>query len=362
MSKLSFRFKIVLLLALLMMAIVPLNMVLANSPGPVGVDRPATVMTRNLYLGADLSPIFQAIASGDPALIGQATFLVYQNALGSNIPGRAAVIAQEIAANQPELVGLQEVAAWTGPLGSVDFLPPLLEALENEGANYAAVAVAPGFAYALPVAPGTTIGLEIRDVILARTDLPTSRLKLSNIQTGQYIARVIFPLPDGSQIEIPRQWASVDAKIRGKSFRFITTHLESLDPPMYPLNVRYYQAQELLTGPAATELPVVVVGDLNSEPGDLGDAAHLLIEAGFVDSWQAAFPGQTGYTCCHPADLSNPASTLVEQIDLVLTRGDFSIAAIDILGDEPESFAVLDKWPSDHAGVVTTLVIPMHPD
>ena len=105
MSNLSVRFKMVFLLAVLLMAIVPLNMVLADSPEPVGVDRPATVMTRNLYLGADLNPIFFAIASGDPELIGQATFLVYENALASNIPGRAAVIAQEIAANQPEVIG-----------------------------------------------------------------------------------------------------------------------------------------------------------------------------------------------------------------------------------------------------------------
>lgn len=366
MSKVNLRFRLILLLALLLIAIVPLNMVLANSPEPVGDERPVTVMTRNLYLGADLAPIFQAIAeaivTNNPEPIGQATFQVYQNALNSNIPGRASVIAHEIASNQPELVGLQEVVAWSGPLGSADFLPLLLDALKAEGASYEAIAEAPGFGYALPIAPGTTIGLQVRDVLLARTDLPTSRLKLSNIQTGQYEARVIFPLPDGTQIEIPRQWASVDVKIRGKSFRFITTHLESIEPPMIPVNVRYLQAQELLAGPAATELPVVVLGDFNSEPGAVGDAAQFFIEAGFVDSRQAAFPGQPGYTCCHPADLSDQNSTLEEQIDLILARGDFSVAAIDITGDAPEDFAQIGKWPSDHAGVVATLLVPKHPD
>jgi endonuclease/exonuclease/phosphatase family metal-dependent hydrolase len=362
MSKINLQFRFILLLAVLLIAIVPLNMVLANSPEPVREDRPVTVMTRNLYLGADLTPIFQAIGTGDPTLIGQATFQVYQNALNSNIPGRASVIAHEIASNQPELVGLQEVVAWSGPLGSADFLPLLLEALKDEGASYEAIAVAPGFGYELPVAPGATIGLEVRDVLLARTDLRTSRSKLSNIQTGQYEARVTFPLPDGTRIEIPRQWASVDVKIRGKSFRFITTHLESIGPPMFPINVRYLQAQELLAGPAATELPVVLLGDINTEPGVAGDAAQLFIEAGFVDSWQAAYPDQPGYTCCHPADLSDRNSTLEEQIDLILTRGDFSVAAIDILGDAPEDFDQIGKWPSDHAGVVATLLVPKHPD
>lgn len=131
---------------------------------------------------------------------------------------------------------------------------------------------------------------------------------------------------------------------------------------MYPVNIRALQAQELLAGAAVTELPVVLVGDINSEPGAGEDAAQILIDAGFVDSWNAYYPGQPGYTCCHPAELGDRDSTLEEQIDLILTRGDFDVTAIDIVGDEPTDFDLIGKWPSDHAGVVGTLLIPKHPD
>ena len=204
MSKRNPQLRFIVLLVVLVAVVVPLSTVMADTSTPVGDDRPATVMSRNLYLGADLAPIFQAIPTGNPELIGAAVFEVYGNALNSNIPGRAKAIAQEIASNQPELVGLQEVVVWTGPAGTVDYLQFLLAELEAAGASYEAIAVSEGFAFALPIDANTTIGLEISDVILARTDLPTSRLKLSNIQTGQYVARVIFPFLDGYPDQHPQ--------------------------------------------------------------------------------------------------------------------------------------------------------------
>lgn len=310
-----------------------------------GSDRPVTVMTRNLYLGADLTPVFSAILYGTPPL-EVAVAQVYGQAMASQIPVRAQAIAGEIAAAQPHLVGLQEVVVWTGPLGRVDFLPFILAELEAAGQHYEIVATAPGFQ-----ADFGPIGLAVQDVILARTDLTVSDLKLSNVQTGQYVARVAFP----PLIEIPRQWASVDVKVRGKSFRFITTHLESLGPPG---SIRYAQAAELLADPAATPLPVIAVGDFNAEPETVNDSAWLLIQNGFVDSWAAAYPGQAGPTCCHPADLSGDGSTIVKQIDLILFRGDFQVVTAEIVGDEVGDKTITGLWPSDHAGLVVTLLIP----
>jgi endonuclease/exonuclease/phosphatase family metal-dependent hydrolase len=150
-------------------------------------------------------------------------------------------------------------------------------------------------------------------------------------------------------LTLPRGWASVDVKIRGKPFRFVTTHLEAFSPL-----VRNPEAAELLAGPAATDLPVVLVGDMNSGPGfDLG-AYNILLGAGSSDAWIDG----SGLTCCHADDLHNPDPTLTKRIDLVLARGGFETLSADVVGEEPADRTASGLWPSDHAGVVATLGLP----
>ena len=69
--------------------------------------------------------------------------------------------------------------------------------------------------------------------------------------------------------------------MRGKSFRFVSTHLEADDQ-----GVREAQAAEIISGPADTNLPVVFVADANSNAnGDATSPAYdSLINAGFVDT------------------------------------------------------------------------------
>src|SRR5215204_3626136 len=71
---------------------------------------PIPVMTRNLYLGADLSPVFAAAAKGDSAGTIQATTAAWQNVKATNFPERAEALADEIEQSEPLLVGLQEVS------------------------------------------------------------------------------------------------------------------------------------------------------------------------------------------------------------------------------------------------------------
>lgn len=320
---------------------------------PQALGSEITVMTRNVYLGADLGPVLEAFQTGDPDLIAIAIGEFAAAAEESDIPGRAWTIAEEIASNQPDLVGIQEATIWTTPEGSVDFIFLLRKFLALQGQQYKIVVRAEGFDEEF-----LGIRLQISDVILAKTYPETNWLRLTNPSSGQYQAKVSFPSPFGGDIEIPRQWASVDVRVRRHSFRFITTHLESLGPPYIPYNVRFYQAQELLQGPARTSRPVILVGDFNSELNTRYDAAFLFRYFGFKDSWSSAHPNDPGYTCCHPSDLSDPTSELEKQIDFIMTRGVFKVLQVEIVGEESEDMTDSGKWPSDHAGVVSTMRVP----
>ena len=61
------------------------------------------------------------------------------------------------------------------------------------------------------------------DVILARKDLPPGYLRLSNPAQGNFQASLVIP---SIGLEIKRGWCSVDAFVRGRTFRFINMHLE----------------------------------------------------------------------------------------------------------------------------------------
>ena len=193
-------------------------------------------------------------------------------------------------------------------------------------------------------------------MILARTDLNTSDLKLSNAQAGNFVATCTIPasatLP---AIPLRRGWVAVDAKIRGKSFRFISTHLDGDCLPY--TGFQQAQAAEVLGGPAATDLPVVLVGDLNS-PGDgSGVTYNNLIVAGFGDAAVLGGVGGT-FTCCQADDILNPVSILDRRIDVVLFRSGFTVLGTEIVGELPSDRTPSGLWPSDHAGVVSRLRLP----
>ena len=337
----------------------------AQQPVPFKGNRTITVMTRNLYLGADLVPVLTAPPEEIPFRVAT-TWATVQ---ATNFPARSKVLADEIAVKQPDLIGLQEAELWriqspgdffTGntPATTVvyDFVELLLGALSARGLHYEVVAITTNFDIEAPsITPSFTlddIRLTDRDVILARADLKTADLKLSNVQVGNFASR-LFVLLGGQPLAVPRGWAAVDVKVRGKSFRFVTTHLETFSPL-----VQVNQANELLKGPGATDLPVIFTGDFNScaTPPCLDQTPTYgnLIAAGLVDAWTLGGSG-VGFTCCQAEDLLNPASTLDERIDFVLFRGPFTVVDADLVGDTLVDRTPSGLWPSDHAGVVTTL-------
>ena len=89
-----------------------------------------------------------------------------------------------------------------------------------------------------------------RDVVLARTDV--SQLSITGAMSGNYDATVVLSTPVGP-LPTPRGWNAVDGILGGERFRFVNTHLEPDDQP----TVQLAQANELLSGPLATKLPVI---------------------------------------------------------------------------------------------------------
>ena len=88
-------------------------------------------------------------------------------------------------------------------------------------------------------------------------------------------------------LPILRQWASVDATVKGRTIRFVSTHLEADQE-----GVRRAQAAELVDadGPATTPLPLVLLGDFNAGP-DTSESVRMT--SAYYDSWMRAMNAGT---------------------------------------------------------------------
>src|SRR3954464_4460883 len=93
----------------LLPVVVPAAVLAPATSASAASSRDVTVMSRNLYLGAD---IITAAAAKDREDLRQRATALFGVVQQTNFPVRAKAIAKEIATNKPDLVGLQEVAEW----------------------------------------------------------------------------------------------------------------------------------------------------------------------------------------------------------------------------------------------------------
>jgi endonuclease/exonuclease/phosphatase family metal-dependent hydrolase len=323
---------------------------------------PITAMSRNLYLGSELGTIFSVT---DPNQIPFVVADMWRDVVANDFPTRARAIAAEIAREKPQLVGLQEVSRYHvmapgQPVHVLDYLTELLVAMQARGLHYHVVVSKDNLDITMPMVTPSGLGgirFDLRDVILARADVVTS-----DTASGRYTHNLTVPTAVGP-ITIPRGWTAVDATWHGVTIRFVNTHLESFHPVINGL-----QAQELAGILAAETRSVVLVGDINSGPGDPDNRpAHgIFLGAGYQDAWAVARPRQDGFTCCFADLLSELTRVPDHRIDMVLYRqpvdgtvGVDHVSATLVggeLGDRiwsDQAGALL--WPSDHIGVVATL-------
>lgn len=199
----------------------------------------------------------------------------------------------------------------------IDMLELLLAELQSRGLDYAPVIrvmgqdiEAPGL-FPRPDAPINFVDVRLtqHEVILARK---SDELRLTNIQGGRYDAHASVPTKVGAVVELYWAWASVDVTIGERTFRFATTHL---DPNNGTL--QWAQADEFLRGPGATELPIVWVGDFNSD----ADGTSFTGDPPATDTYLQLHQPRIHRRMDRPAARS----------------GGWGL------------------WPSDHAGVVVTL-------
>jgi Endonuclease/Exonuclease/phosphatase family len=368
------------LLALLAMVAVAMLAAPARSQA---ANPKVSVMTRNLYLGADLSP---GIAAQNFDQLKDAAGTILNQVDQNNFPVRARGLAQEILQKRPALVGLQEAALWrTAPCGS-PFFPPqattvrydFIQLLLNRlGSNYRLVVSQPEFDFESPAntdhSPDHSCDinarLTMRDAILKRvgTDVVTR-----NPGKGHFDTLLQEPV-SGVPVDVTRGWTNIDARVDGSGwFRFVNTHLEAFDnQPSNHTNqntdvgngeVRLAQAQQLVApgGPANSQLPVVLVGDLNSDvktalkPGD-GKADQALLQSGFRER-STTDP----LSCClNTAVLKYPGgggqvTDFDHKVDHIMTDDPQHVGLFNsaVTGRQP----VNGYWDSDHAGLFSTLL------
>jgi endonuclease/exonuclease/phosphatase family metal-dependent hydrolase len=335
-----------------------------------------TVMTRNVYLGADLGP---ALRSTNVTDFIKNTGEIYRQLEATKYKQRAKGLADEIQARKPDLIGLQEVALWReGPvdIGAItsqkpkaakvyqDFLKILLKQVNKGPVKYEVVKVQNEFDFEAPtdtdgnLSNGTfgadkDIRLTMRDAILKRSG---TRVKVKDQQGARYTKKNSFTVKVANQVEVTsiRGWLSTRAKVKkGPWFTFANTHLEAFDDRTRVPSIRAKQAKEFAKAMGKVKGPLIAVGDFNSDspglvPGD-EQAFEALRKAGFKDIGTT-----TPMSCCIAGSYDMQSGGSIDdfdhRVDQIFTTTPKKITKVKtwVTGLE-QSYGF---WHSDHAGVV----------
>ncbi|MFH1514200.1 MAG: endonuclease/exonuclease/phosphatase family protein [bacterium] len=375
--------KVCLLLSVMILIAMP------SSTSACNRKAKAKVMTRNLYLGADIFKVVEA-AQTDPNSIPYAVAEVFQTAMYTNFPERAEAIADEIEMFEPDVVGLQEVSTYYiqtpgdflagNPVQAntvvIDFYTVLNAALQARGMNYTAYTVTNADIEMPMIDTGSPtylsdVRLVDHDVILVR-----ARYDATNVMSGNYQWQLEMDL-GGTSVAFTRGYIALDVNIKGDDFRFVNTHLEVRSAPGSVFRVfQAAQMQELLTILSSETKPIIMVGDFNSSPEDIpgesyvpdGQGGYVLmpyvppymmtVGAGYLDTWTEQRRYDEGYTSGFDEYVSDPTAELTSRIDIIFTDPkDMEINKVkaEVVGNEVEDMTPSGFWPSDHAGVVAKI-------
>lgn len=342
-----------------------------------------TVMSRNLYLGADIFKVVEAAQNPEQGELSvhRAVAEVFATMQHTNFAGRVTAIVDEIEKYKPHLVGLQEVSTILQQVpgdflagnptaaGDVvyDYQTLLLAELAARKLPYEVATVVTNADVELPLLAGVDEngGPVLNDMRLVDHDLILVRKDVSyaNPLTQNFSTNISMTLA-GSELEFTRGYTVVDAQVKGISFAFVNTHLEVYggDDDAFSA-VQSAQMAELLGILTERQAPVVLLGDFNS-PSDA-----IIIDSAIYDEIvppyvQITASGYTDlatrskrtpkFTCCFNETIDDPLAALYEHIDHIFLLPGTAMpkTRLKVIGDRQRDMTTSGLWPSDHAGVV----------
>ena len=398
-----------LLAALVFIPIIP-----AHSEEPYRI----TVMSRNLYLGADVGVALELIPN-----FPKAAQFMWDQVKKTNFTARAPKLAREAAQDRPEIIGVQEATIWyckkdlfSDKVEVFNFLDQFIAATKSTGVGYSLVtangveAFNPGYSIAaIPYVtkvrdPETfnaifgqdtaSCGFTIGDALLVRDDVKDRIIQVGNTEYDAIYS--IVP----TIMTIYRGYTWADFKVQDSVVRLITTHLESIwDENKIPNSA--LQAQQLVADLKDAKMPVVIMGDFNADyrdprpqgapnPGEQPVASETcptpggakcnaystMIEAGFENASPEA-QNPRYFTWGASALLNGPDKKRIsaakkfgnqygftDRLDYIFTKNAYATVSSKIIGNVwPDGTGVWDCgkdkcFPSDHAGVVATIELP----
>jgi len=311
------------------------------------------VMTRNVYVGADVDKV---IGAEDPEDIPGLVYDALLELVSTDFPERAVALAKEIKWKRPHLVGLQEISLIEvnlpdyGMVFSYDFEDILMDAISSLKLDYKFVERVKNTDVTINLNENNSVRLVDYDVVIARDDV-----EIMSHSSANYIARL--PVPNLG-IDILRGYVDVTAKVGRKTYRFVNTHLEP-----FLMAIKEAQAQELIAALAGETKPIILVGDLNA-PAPEDPVYQFFLTQGYLDTWtqNKVHSNPEGYTAGHDSDLRNKEIKLDRRIDLILVKNNgmshIGQVIAFVTGDELKDRTPSGLWPSDHAGVISQLKIP----
>jgi endonuclease/exonuclease/phosphatase family metal-dependent hydrolase len=330
------------------------------------------VLNQNMYLGADLTPLFGGDLSKLEAVIGEI--------VASNYPARAEAHARIIKTSGAEVICLQE--AWIFKLAprpdlglpegiDWDFKKLLLNAL---GDGYQEV-VTNNHLYKVDLLNTLGVYLEDQDVMIAKKRVAKKRVKIGNTETLAFDddRQLTLPLgpPFGPQT-VYRGLSIAELKIRGKWYTIANTHLEAIDEfNGMPLPFRRLQAEQVVEELKLEKEPILLFGDMNDQPDNPEYDAYDVITEEFEDAWPGRILGRRDSGLTYGREnLIDDDQVFYETIDYGFVRNDDFITLLGITVGKTkfsktvpvfyptESPPLVRLWSSDHLGLFFILILP----